>query len=199
MSESDAPDAETGHTPRMRHDDGMSTETSSELYIDGPVSESQWSAGVWARPDHVARLLGVDTRTIRRRVSAGHYLRELVSGRVYIRATPRTEPLDTDDEEQTDAQAGHSDALSIILVEQSRRLESTMSALVEAKVDLGITRAELAHSESSRTAMSHELDLARASLTRAQHRSDLLERLALAPWYRMKMRRRLRRELAAVG
>ena len=199
--------------------------------LDGPVTLAQLEAGVWARAERVAIALGVDERTIRRRVRSGTLERGTFAGRVYVRQVSRPAP------EAAPDSAGQ--PASTLSTSAAHQLEALLAAAVREHVarvehlaaELGQTRARLEHvqavataqldaSAARRQAAEHELANERqraavnerqadtlreqtaAFIAQVEHeladerqRRTRLEELARAPWYAVRVRRRLRREL----
>lgn len=175
-------------------------------YHEGPVTLAQLEAGTWARPEHVAIALGVDERTIRRRVRSGALERKSFGGRAYVRqaaappaghAGQRPSALSTSSAAQLEA------AFGVALREHTARVE-------HLAIELGAARATVEQLERVRQAERRALELelanvvtsteaqlaaARQSVELSTARSARLEALARAPWY--AVRRRIRRELAS--
>ena len=165
-------------------------------YHEGPVTLAQLEAGTWARPEHVAIALGVDERTIRRRVRSGALERKSFGGRAYVRqaaappaghAGQRPSALSTSSAAQLEA------AFGVALREHTARVE-------HLALELGAARATVEQLEHVRQAERRALELELANVRQAAElstaRAARLEALARAPWYAVRVRRRIRRELA---
>ncbi len=184
-----------------------------DTYLDGPVTLAQLNNGVWARPDHAAVALGVDERTIRRRVRSGTMVRTTIAGRVYVRQAP-AQPQAAASHEPDPREEQVTTTLALVVREQAGRLEQLARELTLAQVEAARLEATTAHLERElalerqRVAQVEE-QLARARqveeqlaqererAAREQARAAHLEQLARAPWYAVRVRRRLRRELGA--
>lgn len=193
-----------------------------ETYFDTPVTRAQVEAGAWVRPEHAALALGCDERTIRRRVRSGAFVRVELGGRVYVRQAPlgpKATKASVEREQSATA------ALALVVREQANRLEQLAHELALARVaaahlehaadnagrELGEARAnvnrleqlaraigEQAQREQARaTATEAQLELARAQVEHERQRAARLEAIARTPWYAVRVRRRLRRELSA--
>lgn len=192
-----------------------------DTYLDGPVTLAQLNTGVWVRPDHAAIALGVDERTIRRRVRSGSFVRNTIAGRVYVRQAP-AQPQQAPQPEPDRRVDQVSTALALVVREQAGRLEQLARELTLAQVEAArleatteqqrasVNRLELELAQArERAAAQVEEQLARARqveeqlaqerdrATREQARADRLEQLANAPWYAVRVRRQIRRELGA--
>ena len=182
----------------------------SSPYLDGPVTLDELEAGVWARPEHVAIALAVDERTIRRRVRSGSLERGTFAGRVYVRQVSRPVP-----------QAATDTGKSTVSTASAHQLEALLGAIAEHQarverlaLELGDTRARLEHVQAvasaqldasaerrraAEQALAHELQRAEQAARELAHerqRRAHLEELTRAPWYAVRVKRRLRRELA---
>lgn len=191
-----------------------------ETYLDGPVTLAQLNHGVWCRPDHAAVALGVDERTIRRRVRSGAFARTTIAGRVYVRQAP--EQAQATPEPERERREEVSSTLALVVREQAGRLEQLARELTLAQVEASRleatseqarTRAErleleLAQAREQSEAQARELSArarqveeqlaqAREQASREQARAERLEALANAPWYAVRVRRQLRRELVS--
>lgn len=222
---------------------------SSPTFIDAHVTRAQVESGAWVRPEHAARALGCDERTIRRRVRSGWYARTVVAGRVYIRQGPRPEPpLHPPEPEPEHVNERVTTALAVIVREQATRLEQLARELTLARVEAArlehehatereragalaaqltternereqaqaraatveqLERARLADAatvldarralereQATAAELARQLAQARDQAAREQARAAHLEQLARAPWYAVRVRRQLRRELA---
>jgi hypothetical protein len=186
----------------------------ADVYLEGPVTLAQLQSGAWVRPDHAAVALGVDERTIRRRVRRGTIARSTISGRVYVRLVeqPAQAQAHTDDSATDDINA----SLAVIVREQLDRLDHLSRELVIARTDnarlegrldaererIASLTAELDRERQARQAAADELDRERqarldaAAVIASEHaRAARLEAIASSPWYAVRLRRRLRREL----
>lgn len=174
---------------------------SLDTYIDAPVTRAQVEAGAWVRPEHAASALGVDERTIRRRVRSGSFARTEIGGRVYVRQAPT--PQGPPREQATDQATT---ALALVVREQAARLEQLFRELGhlehernDAKAQATTALAQLEHERRRVAQVEEQLARARAQAAEEQARATRLEAIAQAPWYAVRVRRRLRRELAEVG
>lgn len=189
-----------------------------DTYLEGPVTLAQLNTGVWARPDHAAVALGIDERTIRRRVRAGTFVRTTIAGRVYVRQAP-VQPQAAPAPEPDRREEQVSTALALVVREQAGRLEQLTRELTLAQVEAARLEATTEHQRASVARLELELanerqrvaqveeQLARArqveeqlaqareQAAREQARAERLEQLANAPWYAVRVRRQLRREL----
>ncbi len=174
--------------------------TTSEVLHDRPVADPcQWQPIA-----SLAAILGIAERTIRHRVKQGTVERfTTADGRAYYRQTPQpvATPMSGND-------AGN---LPAILAEHLARLDAMTAALVDARTSAAsasaTTAATLARLDDAAATIAAErariaaLDAERqdlaARLDAERERTALAERVALAPWYAFRMRRRLRRQLAA--
>ena len=193
--------------------------STAETYIDAPVTRAEVEAGAWVRPEHAAAALGCDERTIRRRVRSGALVRTELGGRVYVRQAP---PLPPTSDTARPAEHEHELAQAFAVVERLalelgqaraavghlehvRQVEATAQAATVAHLEheLGTVRqlaraiGEQAQREQARaTATEAQLEQARAQVEHERQRAARLEAIARAPWYAVRVRRRLRRELA---
>lgn len=199
----------------------MDTQT-SPTYVDGPVTQAQLEAGAWARAEHVAIALGVDERTIRRRVNAGAIERGHFAGRVYVRQAPRPAVQAAPDSAgqpasalSTSTSAQLEAAFGVALREHTARVEHLATELgharanleqlervrqLETEAQLANRRAlelELANVRQVVTSTEAQLATVRQAAELSTARAARLEALARAPWYAVRVRRRIRRELAS--
>lgn len=190
-------------------------DTAPPFAHDGPVTRAQVEAGAWVRPDELARTFGVDARTIRRRVRSGQLERMTLAGRVYVRQAPRPAPEPEPDRtpEPAPDEPGPAGELATLATvrEQLAQLEQLAHALGHARATVEqLERARLADAatvldarralereQATAALLVRELAQAREQAAREQARAAHLEQLARAPWYAVRVRRRLRRELAA--
>ena len=191
---------EIGQAPPLAHHGAVDT------FIDAPVTRAQVASGVWVRTEHAARALRCDERTIRRRVRSGHFARTVVAGRVYVR---QAVPLEQAPEPESAAVEQLAHAL-VVVREQRAQLEQLAHALGHARATVEqLERARLADAatvldarralereQATAALLVRELAQAREQAAREQARAAHLEQLARAPWYAVRVRRRLRRELA---
>ena len=194
--------------------------STAETYIDAPVTRAEVEAGAWVRPEHAASALGCDERTIRRRVRSGALVRTELGGRVYVRQAP---PLPPTSDTARPAEHEHELAQAFAVVERLalelgqaraavghlehvRQVEATAQAATVAHLEheLGTVRqlaraiGEQAQREQARaTATEEQLAQARAQVEHERQRAARLEAIARAPWYAVRVRKRLRRELGA--
>ena len=194
--------------------------STAETYIDAPVTRAEVEAGAWVRPEHAAAALGCDERTIRRRVRSGALVRTELGGRVYVRQAP---PLPPTSDTARPAEHEHELAQAFAVVERLalelgqaraavghlehvRQVEATAQAATVAHLEheLGTVRqlaraiGEQAQREQARaTATEEQLAQARAQVEHERQRACRLEAIARAPWYAVRVRKRLRRELSA--
>ena len=148
---------------------------SAAPYVDGPVTLDQLEAGVWARAEHVAIALGVDERTIRRRVRSGALERGGFAGRVYVRQVSRPAS-----QAATDTAGQHTSALS---TSTGQQLEALLAAAVREHVarvehlatELGQARATVEQLERVRQA---EAEAQAAKRTQLEHELAHVRQLA---------------------
>jgi septal ring factor EnvC (AmiA/AmiB activator) len=157
----------------------------------------------WQPIASLSAILGIAERTVRHRVQQGTVERfTTADGRAYYRATPP--PVATP---MTGNDTGN---LPAILAEHLARLDAMTAALVDARTSAAsataTTAATLARLDDAAATIAAErtriaaLDAERqalaARLDAVRERTALAERVALAPWYAFRLRRRLRRSLS---
>ena len=189
--------------------------STAETYIDAPVTRAEVEAGAWVRPEHAAAALGCDERTIRRRVRSGALVRTELGGRVYVRQAP---PLPPTSDTARPAEHEHELAQAFAVVERLalelgqaraavghlehvRQVEATAQAATVAHLEheLGtvrqLARAIGEQAQREQAATEEQLAQARAAVEHERQRACRLEAIARAPWYAVRVRKRLRREL----
>ena len=208
---------ETGQRAPLGEHERMSA---PETYFDTPVTRAQVESGAWVRPEHAALALGCDERTIRRRVRSGAFVRVELGGRVYVRQAP-VEPLGPKaTKASVEREQSATAALALVVREQANRLEQLAHELALARVaaahlehaadtagrELGEARANVNRLEQlaraigeqaqrEQAATEEQLAQARAAVEHERQRACRLEAIARAPWYAVRVRKRLRREL----
>ena len=193
--------------------------STAETYIDAPVTRAEVEAGAWVRPEHAASALGCDERTIRRRVRSGALVRTELGGRVYVRQAPPLPPTSDTARPAPEHELELAQAFAVVErlalelgqaraavghLERVRQVEQEAQAAHRAHLEheLGTVRhlaqaiGQHAQREQARAnATEAQLEQARAQLEHERQRAARLEALARTPWYAVRVRRRLRREL----
>jgi len=177
---------------------------STDTFIDAPVTRAQLESGAWVRTEHAAHALRCDERTVRRRVKAGHFARTVIAGRVYIRqAQPSAHGLEPEPDERLTT------ALAFVR-EQRAQLEQLAHALGHARATVEqLERARFADAatvldarralereQATAAALVEQLAQERAQAAAAAAATARLEQLARAPWYAVRVKRRLRLALS---
>lgn len=161
----------------------------------------------WQPIASLAATLGIAERTVRHRTKQGTVERFTArDGRAYYRAIP--EPVATTEAGNLPAVIAHHlarlDALGAELI--TARVEAATATATTVATLSRLDDAERRAEEDRQTiaaerARSAALDAERQALARhledAKARVDVAEKIAAAPWYAFRRRRRLRRELVA--
>ena len=156
----------------------------------------------WQPIASLARSLKIAERTVRHRVAQGALERlRLPDGRTYYRQPRAQSAAAADDGTATPLAIA---TMARMATEHARELAAATREIVEARASAAAaTATQLAtaqHLENERQRaqrLEDELRQERQRLEDERQRLEVFARIATAPWYAFRLRRRLRRQLVA--